>query len=156
MGVFGGDPRFVYLEIVIRFNVLYDVVLLPLIIIMHLTRKSSMNTLIMLIALTAFEVIRMLCCNSHVKGDIPLYVAFLLLTFVPTFVLGFIWVIVGPGRTGFDITCIAGLVIQHLIEIGYCWKVYMGFKYYQDGFYQFSQGMGKPPEEYNELLSESD
>jgi hypothetical protein len=115
-----------------------------------------MAALMLLIIFSAFEVVRMLCCNSHVKGDIPLYVAFLIVTVVPTVFVGIIWLIVGPGRTGFDIVCVAGLVMQHIIEVAYSWKVYKAFKHYQDGFYQFSQGMGKPPDEYHELLSGSD
>jgi hypothetical protein len=156
MGVFGGDPRFVSLEILIKFNVLYDIVLLPLVLIIHVTRKANMNTVMLLTVLIAFELVRMLCCNSHIKGDIPLYVAFLLLTVIPTFIIGVVWLLVGPGRTGFDYMCIVGLVVQHILEIGYCWIVYKGFKHYQDGFYQFSLGMGRPPDDCHELLSVSD
>jgi hypothetical protein len=154
MGVFGGDPRFIYLEILLRFNVIYDIVLLPLVIGLHLIRESGLNELILILIFTIFEAIRMLCCNSHIKGDIPLYVAFLLLTVLPTFVVGLIWAILRPGGTDFDTVCVIGIIVQHILEIAFCWKVYKSFKHYQDGFYQFSQGIGRPPEEYPELLSD--
>jgi hypothetical protein len=77
------------------------------------------------------------------------------LTVTPVLILEIGWLFLGPTRAGFDITCLAGYIIQHILELLFCWPVYRSFKYYQDGFYQFARGMSIRNNQL-ELLADDD
>jgi hypothetical protein len=125
-------------------NVWYDIVLIPVLFIQQLRNISQTTTMLVLILLILFEILRIFLHSSHWTGDIPVYVAFILMTIVPSLVLDVIWIIVVETRTPFDILCMIGFLVHHVLEIIFCVPVYRSFRRYQDGFYQFAQGKSGP------------
>jgi hypothetical protein len=140
MGLFGGDPRLVHLEILFKMNVWYDIVMIPTLFIAQMKRFASSDALLIAMIFMVFEVIRISLHKSHWKGDIPVYVAFILLTIIPTVVLAVLWLLILPGRTAFDMMVMIGYVIMLLVELFHCVAVYKRLKFYQDGFFQFARG----------------
>jgi hypothetical protein len=141
--IFGGDPRFVHLEIIFRINIWYDIVLLPILVIIQLMRMSEVQGVLILVPFVLFEVIRIVLHKSHRTGDIPLYVAFLMLTVLPMIVLDIIWLVAMPHRTGVDSSAMVGYIVLHALQLGFCTTVYRAFKSYQGGFYQFARGFDR-------------
>jgi hypothetical protein len=141
MGLFGGDPRFVHLQLLLRFNVYYDAVIIPLFVIMGIRAFGNLPSTTLLFVFSIIETLRIWLNSSHSHGDIPRYVAFLLLTFPILMFVEFLWLFISPHRAGFDITCRAGYLMLHLLELLSCVPAYRSFKQWQTGFYQFARGI---------------
>jgi hypothetical protein len=139
MKIFGGDPRFVHLEILFQINIWYDVIMLPILLVHQLRNANRFEGMLILIPFIFFEIIRISLNKAHRMGDIPLYVGFLMLTVVPMVVLDLIWAIASPTRTGLDVVTMVGFLVQHFLQLTFCTNVYRTFKAYQGGFYQFAR-----------------
>jgi hypothetical protein len=147
MPIFGGDPRFVHLEILLHTNIWYDVMVLPLFVLLQLQHSSEAESMLIMIPFILFELIRISLHAAHRKGDIPLYVAFLMLTVAPLFILDILWIGASPTATGLDIAAMVGYLVQHFLQLAFCTSVYRNFKAYQGGFYQFARGMQRRGDE---------
>ncbi|OHT16103.1 hypothetical protein TRFO_13421 [Tritrichomonas foetus] len=138
MGLFGGDPRYVYYQVLYKILVWYDVVMMPTLFVSLLNHFRRTDALVLPIPMFVFELLRVTLNSSHTRGDIPVYVAYLFVTFV-TFALDIVNIIV-VRNTGFFVITMCGYAIFHGIQLLFCVNVYRSFTYYQDGFYQFSRG----------------
>jgi hypothetical protein len=147
MRILGGDPRFVHLEILFQINIWYDVIMLPLFLLVQLQRSSEAEGMLIMIPFIVFELIRVSLHSAHRKGDIPLYVALLMLTVAPMFILDILWIAISPSSTGLDIATMIGYLVQHFLQLTFCTRVYKSFKAYQGGFYQFARGMQRSGDE---------
>jgi hypothetical protein len=142
MRIFGGDPRFVQLEILFQFNIWYDVIMLLIMFFAQLTHLKIEGMLI-LVPFIMFEIIRITLHKAHKTGDIPLCVAFLMLTVLPMLVLDILWLVAGRNATGVDSSAMVGFVVLHVLQLAFCTNVYRTFKAYQGGFYQFARGFDR-------------
>jgi hypothetical protein len=145
MRIFGGDPRFVHLEILLQFNIWYDVIMLPMMFFAQLTRLR-MDAMLILVPFILFEIVRITLHKAHKTGDIPLYVAFLMLTVLPMLVLDILWLVAIRNATGLDSSAMVGFAVLHVLQLAFCTNVYRTFKAYQGGFYQFARGFDRRDE----------
>lgn len=156
MGLFGGDPRFVHLQILYKMNMWFDIVFIPTLFMAQMKRFANSNALLIVMIFFAFEIIRICLHTSHQTGNIPVYVAFIILTVLPTIVLAVLWLLILPERTPFDVICMTAYIVVLAVELGYCAIVYRALRNYQDGFFQFAMGKGKPDDELELVLHDID
>lgn len=149
--LFGGDPRFIYAEILLQMNKWYDIIMIPILIMLQLNRMDDSDSLIVVIIFLLGEIIRMGLSTSHKGGLIPILVAFIIITFIPVLVIDFIWVFGIRSRTPFDIICMTIYILFHLLELLCTAFACVNFSRYQDGYYQFSYAKAQNPEEVNLL-----
>ena len=149
--LFGGDPRFIYAEILISMNKWYDAIIIPMIAILQTNRMDDQDSLIVILIFLVGEIIRLLLASGHRKGFIPTLVAYIIITVIPVLAIDFIWIFGVASRTPFDIISMSIYIVFHVLEI-IC-SAYACFKFsrYQDGYYQFSYIKAKNPEEVNLL-----
>ena len=139
MPLFGGDPRYFPIQIILETNIWYDIITLPLLFIYQLKRFSNQDSTIISFVFLFSETFRIFLVWSHRKANIPVFVAFFIVTFIPVLVFDIVWYIELPGRTAFDKSIMFGFIIIHLIELTCGFISYKGFSRYQNGFYQFSK-----------------
>lgn len=140
MPLFGGDPRVLPIEIVYEFNKWYDVIAFPLLIIHLINFSSDPANIIIGIVLVIFEFFRILLVRSHKKANIPLFVAFYILTFVPVLIFDFVWLVPVNSKSSLINIVLYGYIIQHIIQLIVGVISYVKFSKYQTGFYEFSKG----------------
>lgn len=138
MGLFGGDPRFVRLEVLYRMNMWYDIVFLPALLFVRLRSPAELTTKIIVWTFLVAEIARMGLHRSHWNGDIPLYVLFVIVSVLPTLLLAVVWILLID--TPFDMACMLGYITLLIAELGHVPMVYKSLRLYQDGFYQFARG----------------
>ena len=139
MPLFGGDPRILPIEIMLQFNLWYDVLTLPVIFCHQLNNFSQTDTVIIGFIWFVFELFRILQVRSHFHSNIPIYVGYLILSFVPTFIFEIVWAFI-LGRAGALIKSILiGYVILHLLEIIVGIIGYLKLSNYLNGFYEFAK-----------------
>jgi len=141
--------------VLIQINVIYDLAFLPVLVIGKLP-QGGLSQLLYLAIYIGFEIFRMMYRKSHIRGYIPAYMPFVVVTLAPMLpldiLLGFIL-----KRSAIDFACMVGYIIIHVIELCYVVPVYMAFKKYQNGFYQFARRMEQTQEDAaRPLMSDSD
>lgn len=140
MTLFGGDPRLIYFQMLVKFNQYYDYMFLPILIIIQLKRWSDQDSLIIFFVFMVFEIIRIIISDSHFDGNIPKFVAFLILTFIPTLIFDIVWILAVAQITSFDEMIMIGFIFIHLLELIFGVWAYLYFTKYQHGFFQFAKG----------------
>jgi len=116
MSLFGGDPRYIYLEVILKFNIWFDIFILPIMFISKIRMFSSIDPIIELTGFIIFEILRISLQSSHRNGDIPIYMAFLILSVVPSLVFDVLWSFVIPQRTYFDVICMSAFFFLHIVQ----------------------------------------
>ena len=139
MPLFGGDPRYAPIQIILETNIWYDILCLPILFIFQLKRYNNQDSNIISFVYFFCEIFRILLVWSHRKANIPVFVAFFIVTFIPVLVLDFVWYFEFPNRTPLDKSLMVGNIVLHILEIGCGIVSYRGFSRYQNGFYQFSR-----------------
>ncbi|KAK8889468.1 hypothetical protein M9Y10_034215 [Tritrichomonas musculus] len=137
MAIFGGDPRYVYNQVLYKILLWYDIVMIPSLLIALSRDFYRPDTLFLPVPFIFFELIRLALNSSHTNGNIPVYVAYLFICFIDLGIdLASIFVV---RNTAFFYVTFFGYAIFHFIQL--CWSVpvYQSFQKYQDAFYQFSQ-----------------
>ena len=138
MKLFGGDPRYVYNQVLYKILLWYDVAMIPAMLIALSRDFRRSDSLFLPVPFCVFELLRLALNSSHTTGDIPIYVAYLFICFIDLAIdLASIFVV---KNTGFFYIIMIGYAIFHFIQL--CWSVavFRSFQQYQDAFYQFSQG----------------
>lgn len=138
MALFGGDPRFVFNQVLYKMLLWYDAFIIPTLFISLLRNAQTVVTIAIPIPLFFFELIRLLLNSSHTNGDIPIYVVYLFICFL-VFCLDIVCILFA-GKSSFIIITVCAWAVFHAIQLLHSVAVYISFKKYQDAFYQFSQG----------------
>ena len=149
--LFGGDPRFIYAEILIAMNKWYDAIVIPLIVILQTNRMDDSDSLIVILIFLLGEIIRLYLASGHRRGFIPTLVAYIILTVIPVLAIDFIWLFGVKSRTAFDIISMSIYIVFHVLELICSAYACLKFSRYQDGYYQFSYIKAQSPEEVNLL-----
>ena len=141
MLLFGGDPRIVYLKVLLEINKFYVTILFFVFLCLLTMRTHDQTFLFTFIVFSFVEFFRLILAHGYNKGNIPLFLVFMILTAIPLLVLDFLWIFYVETRTGFDYVAIASTAIFHVIElfvlsINQC----IQFTQYQSSFFQFTYG----------------
>ncbi|KAK8890940.1 hypothetical protein M9Y10_028140 [Tritrichomonas musculus] len=139
MLLFGGDPRIVYLKILLEINKLYVIILFFVFLCLLLLRTSDQTFIFTFIVFSIVEFFRLILASGYNHGNIPLFFVFMILTAIPLLFLDFLWVFYVKTRTGFDCIVIACTTLFHVVEL-FVLSIYqcVRFTQYQNSFFQFS------------------
>lgn len=138
MKLFGGDPRYVYNQVLYKILLWYDVAMIPTLLIALANDFRRPDSLYLPVPFCFFELLRLFLNSSHSIGDIPIYVAYLFICFIDLAIdLASIFVV---KSTAFFYVIMFGYAVFHSIQLLWSVAVYRSFQQYQDAFYQFSQG----------------
>lgn len=160
MQLFGGDPRLVFLKIMIDANKWYATIIIVMFLLLCLRRSDDKTFLLIYILFAVVEIIRLLLSISHMTGEVSVFTAFLVVTAIPLIVLDFVWLFFVETRTGFDYVTISGMIVFHILELfalGILQLIQLSK--YQSSYFRFQYGyrsIGKAEEEseveMNELM----
>jgi hypothetical protein len=152
MQLFGGDPRFVLLKIVLDMNKWYFL-LIFVIFLCLLTVRSDDGTFLFIFFLFALvEVFRLFLIQNFVHGEVPMFTAALALTVIPQLVVDCLWLFFVNSRNGFDYVAISGMIVFHVIEGGiFGLPQLFRLAEYQTSFFRFHYGYRAMPTDGNEL-----
>ena len=141
MQLFGGDPRIVFLKIMLDANKWYAVIIIVMFLLLCLRRSDDKTFLLIYIMFAVVEIIRLLLSISFVSGEVSVFTAFLVITAIPLIVLDFIWLFFVETRTGFDYVTISGMIVFHILELfalGILQLIQLSK--YQSSFFRFQYG----------------
>ena len=157
MPLFGGDPRLLPIELILQVNKWYDIVTLPVIFCHQINNFGRTDHLIVGFLWFVFELFRILLVNSHFRSKIPIFVGYLMLCFVPTFILEIVWSLILSGAGAFIKAALTGFMVFHLLEIIVGTIAYLKLSNYLNGFFEFAKVKANSQrEEHAVLLPQSD
>lgn len=141
MQLFGGDPRIIFLKMLLEINKYYTIIMITIFICLLLLRITDQTFVFTFFVFAIVEIFRLALGIGFTRGNVPLFFVFMILTAVPLIVLDFLWLFYVDSRTGFDYVLISGILIQHFSELFFlsilqCVK----FSRYQNSFYKFQYG----------------
>ena len=139
MPLFGGDPRLLPIELILQINKLYDILCLPLMLINQLNNMGDMNSTIVGFILMIFELVRILLVGSHQKSNIPNFVGFLILSFIPPLVMEFVYLLAIKNTSPFIKSILIGFIILDILEIAVGVIAYLRLSKYLNDFFQFAK-----------------
>lgn len=140
MKLFGGDPRSIYLKILIDLNKWYVLLLFIIFICLCPVRAYDNTFLLTFILFILVEFIRLILTFSYTKGNVPVFVAFIILSIIPMLVLDFLWIFFVDSRTNLDLIMMIGMAIIHIVEIALSIYCIIKLSRYQGRFYKFQYG----------------
>jgi hypothetical protein len=152
MQLFGGDPRYVLLKIVLDMNKWYFM-LIFIIFACLLTVRSDDGTFLFIFFLFALvEIFRLFLIQNFVRGEVPMFTAALALTIIPQLVVDFLWLFFVNSRNGFDYVAISGMIVFHVIEFSvFGLPQLFRLTQYQSSFFQFQYGYRAMPRDGGEM-----
>lgn len=134
--LFGGDPRSVYHESLIRLNVWYDMIFL-ICNLLQLPMKSTESTWVIVFVVYALaEIIRIFFMVQYKKGSMPCFIAYIVMTILPMIVIDFIWFFF-MDRNEFDSVAIIGQIVIHCVEFVTSFPSAIRISNYQSRFFTF-------------------
>lgn len=141
MQLFGGDPRLVFLKIMLDANKWYATIIITMFLLLCLRRSSDKTFLLIYIMFAIVEIIRLLLSGSYIHGEVSVFTAFLVITAIPLIVLDFIWLFFVQTRTGFDYVTIAAMIVFHVLELFVLGIIQLiQLSKYQSSFFRFQYG----------------
>jgi hypothetical protein len=139
MPLFGGDPRLVTIELIMEINLWYDVLCIPILFFNQLNKLEDIGSTIVGFIQMAFETLRIFLVKSHQKSNLPNFVAYLILSFIPTLIFEFIWLVFLKNVGAFVKTIMVGLIILQLLQLILCVIPYKRLSNYLNRFYEFAK-----------------
>ena len=141
MQLFGGDPRIVFLKIVLEINKIYVGILITIFLCLLLLRTSDETFVFTFIVFAIVELFRLGLSMGYTRGSVPLFFVFMILTAIPLLVLDFLWIFYVETRTGFDYVVMSGMTILHIVELFVLSIIQcIQFSKYQSSFFRFQYG----------------
>jgi hypothetical protein len=152
MQLFGGDPRFVILKIVLDMNKWYFLLITCLFLCLLTIRADDVTFLFIFFLFTLVELFRLFLMQNFVQGEVPMFTASLALTVIPQLVVDFLWLFFVDSRNGFDYVAISGMIIFHVIEFcAFGIPQLLELTKYQTSFFRFQYGYRAVHRESDEL-----
>ena len=138
---FGGDPRIVFMKIMMDINKWYAMLIIVLFLFLALKRSSDKTFLLIYIMFAVVEIIRLILGRNLVSGDVATFTAFLVITAMPLIVIDFLWLFFVESINGFDYVSITGMIIFHVVElVGFGIYQLIQLSKYQTSFFTFQYG----------------
>jgi hypothetical protein len=141
MQLFGGDPRFVILKIVLDMNKWYFLLIFVLFLCLLTVRSHDGTFIFVFFLFSLVELFRLFLIRSFTQGDVPMFTASLALTIIPQLVVDFLWLFFVESRNGFDYVAIGGMIVFHVME--FCIfgiPQLLRLTHYQSNFFRFQSG----------------
>lgn len=139
MLLFGGDPRIVFLKVILEINKFYVIIIFSVFLCLLLTRINDQTFIFTFVVFSFVEFFRLILVSGYNRGNIPIFLVFMILTAIPLLVLDFLWIFYVETRTGFDYIAISSTIIFHVIEL-FVLSIYQCYRFtqYQSSFFKFS------------------
>lgn len=141
MQLFGGDPRIVFMKIMMDINKWYAMLIIILFLFLALKRSSDKTFVLIYIMFAVVEIMRLLLGGSLVSGNASIFTAFLVITAMPLIVIDFLWLFFVESINGLDYVAITGMIIFHVVElVGFGIYQLIQLSKYQTSYFTFHYG----------------
>lgn len=155
--LFGGDPRIVFMKIMMDINEWYAMLIIILFLFLALRRSGDKTFLLIYIMFAVVEIIRLMLGRSLVNSEVSRFTAFLVITAMPLIVIDFLWLFFVESINGFDYVAVTGMIIFHVVElVGFGIYQLIQLSKYQSSFFTFHYAYRSVPKRETSELEMDD
>ncbi|OHT10904.1 hypothetical protein TRFO_19705 [Tritrichomonas foetus] len=151
MGVFGKDPRSIFLHMIHNANLWYDTLLIPVLFIALMKRFNRNDSLYLPLPHFVVEIIRVCLHTGHTHGNIAVSIVFLIFDIL-AIALDFLNIFLVEQNTAFFNLVMIAFAILHIIQLFTIIPVFRSLHFYKTGYYQFSRGQLQAAQEADDTV----